>query len=126
MTLLRIEVVSIPVKDQTAAKAFYSDVLGFVVLRDLAVGENQRWVQLMIPETETTISLVTWFDAMAPGALQGLVLKTADIEATSKELQAKGLEISPIQDMPWGRFATFKDPDGNGYVLRQAPAGEMG
>ncbi len=120
MIIRRIDVVSVPVSDQLASKAFYSDVLGFEVIRDNPMGPDQRWVQLSLPGAQTSITLVTWFDSMPPGSLQGMVVDTTDIDAARKTLVEKGLRITEVQDAPWGRYATFADPDGNGWVLKQA------
>jgi predicted enzyme related to lactoylglutathione lyase len=56
---------------------------------------------------------------MPPGSQQGVVLATKDIQADHKTLKARGVDISEIQEMPWGMSATFADPDGNGWVLQQ-------
>ena len=119
-SIRRIDVISIPVSDQDAAKRFYSDVLGFKIIRDNPMGPDRRWVQMGPPGAETSITLVTWFESMPPGVLQGLVLDTTDIESTREELAARGLAITEVEDAPWGRFATFADPAGNGWVLQQA------
>jgi uncharacterized glyoxalase superfamily protein PhnB len=56
---------------------------------------------------------------MPPGSVQGLVLAVDDIDATYDELAARGVEFAgPVDDTPYGRFASFSDPDGNGWVLR--------
>ena len=119
MNINRIAIISIPVKDQQAAKAFYTGKLGFTVLAENPMGPNQTWVQLGIPGAQTSITLVTWFDNMPPGSAQGMVLDTSDIVADHAELQAKGVDVSPVEDQPWGIFTTFVDPDGNGWVLQQ-------
>jgi catechol 2,3-dioxygenase-like lactoylglutathione lyase family enzyme len=120
MRLNRIEVISIPVADQDRAKTFYRDVLGFVLVRDVPMSPQARWIQLTPEGAETSISLVTWFEAMRPGGVRGLVLQSDDIVAAHKSLLDKGVPISEIRSEPWGLFATFEDPDGNGWVLRQA------
>ena len=56
---------------------------------------------------------------MPPGSLQGMVLSTKDIVEAYRSLTDKGLTLSPVQSAPWGRYATFEDPDGNGWVLEQ-------
>jgi len=122
MHIQYIDILSIPVKEQEAAKDFYRNVLGFQVLRDDLMGENQRWVQLGLPGAQTSITLVNWFDAMPPGCLRGLVLGTADLAGDHTDLREQGVEISEIEAAPWGRYATFTDPDGNGWVLQEAPA----
>lgn len=114
---MKIDVVSIPVSDQDRAKTFYADVLGFEVVRDNAFGNGQRWVQLRPPGGEASITLVTWFEGMRPGAVQGLVLQVEDIERLQADLKERGLEIGEVETQPWGRFAAFRDPDGNGWVL---------
>lgn len=121
MKLNRIDIVSIPVKDQQSAKVFYTEVLGFSVTRDNPMGPEQRWIELVLEGAETSITLVTWFDSMPPGSVQGLVLDTDDLLTAHSQLKSKGLDISDVEDAPWGRYATFKDPDGNGWVLQQTP-----
>jgi catechol 2,3-dioxygenase-like lactoylglutathione lyase family enzyme len=121
MRLNRIEVISIPVSDQDRAKSFYRDVLGFVLLRDVPMSPQARWIQLTPEGAETSISLVTWFDSMRPGGIKGLVLHTDDIVAAHKSLSERGVLLSEIKTEPWGLFATFEDPDGNGWLLRQVP-----
>jgi uncharacterized glyoxalase superfamily protein PhnB len=58
---------------------------------------------------------------MDPGSLQGLQLVVEDIEAARDELLGRGLEVSEVQDFPWGRFVFFSDPDGNGWAVQQIP-----
>lgn len=123
MQIEHIDILSVPVKNQEEGKRFYRDVLGFRVLSDDPMGENQRWVQLGLPGAQTSITLVNWFDAMPPGCLQGVVLRTADLDSDHTALRERDLEISDIDNAPWGRYATFTDPDGNGWVLQEAPAG---
>jgi predicted enzyme related to lactoylglutathione lyase len=73
-------------------------------------------------DSDTSLSLVTWFDSMPPGSLQGLVVATDDIHATHEELAARGASFDfPPTEMPGGTQAVFRDPDGNGLVLWQRP-----
>jgi catechol 2,3-dioxygenase-like lactoylglutathione lyase family enzyme len=113
-----IEVVSIPVSNQEVAKEFYLKI-GFQVIVEAPMGDGNTWVQLGIPGQTTSISLVTWFTKGPAGTLQGMVLKTDDIQADVAELKAKGIDVQPIDDTPWGKFASFYDPDGNGLILRE-------
>ncbi len=119
----KIRVISVPVGDQQAAKEFYTKVLGGTVEFDMPLGPDNpaRWISLKLPGVETRITLVTWFPQMPPGSLQGVVLATDDIAAAHAELKRRGLEISEIDVQPYGREATFRDPDGNGWVLQQPP-----
>ncbi len=120
----KIRVMSIPVSDQQVAKDFYTGVLGARVEIDLPFEQNGtlRWISLQLPGVETRITLVTWFPQMPPGSVQGIVLATDDIDAAHSVLKQRGLRISDIKDQPYGREATFADPDGNGWVLQQPPA----
>jgi catechol 2,3-dioxygenase-like lactoylglutathione lyase family enzyme len=115
----KISIVSIPVKDQQAAKTFYTAVLGCRVVEDNPMMPGSRWLRLEFPGVETRIVLANWFAQMPPGSLQGIVLITDDIIRTSKDLRDRGLEISEIKDQPYGKEGTFYDPDGNGWVLQQ-------
>ena len=113
-----IEVISIPVTDQQAAKDFYIKI-GFELIVEADMGNGATWVQLGLPGQGTSITLVNWFEQMSPGAMQGLVLKSEDIEKEVADLAAKGIEVKPIDQTPWGKFASFSDPDGNGLTLHQ-------
>jgi catechol 2,3-dioxygenase-like lactoylglutathione lyase family enzyme len=123
MSIVSFEIVSVPVSDQEGAKNFYRDVLGFELLRDEPMGPGVRWIQLAPPGCSTTIALVTWFDTMQPGGLQGVMLNVTDIDADHATLSARGLPLTEIREEPWGRYAMFSDPDGNGWILRPPPAG---
>ena len=120
MKINRIDIVSIPVSDQDRAKSFYEKVLGFKVVRDNPMGPGRRWVELAPPHAATSITLVTWFESMPPGAIKGLVLDTDDLEGTCATLAQRGLSLPDVESAPWGRFVTFEDPDGNGWVLQEA------
>ena len=121
MAITNLEVISVPVSDQERAKQFYAQTLGFKVEIDSIFGESMRWIMLRPPGSSTRITLVTWFDTMPAGSLNGAVLGCDDLEATLAELTARGLEFAEeeIQQAPWGRWKTFTDPDGNGWVLQQ-------
>ena len=86
------------------------------------MGPEMTWIQLAPPGQGVTIALVTWFEQMKPGGLQGVMVNTDDIDAEHALLRSRGLAIGPIEQQPWGRYAMFNDPDGNGWILRQPPA----
>ena len=121
MAIESFEIVSVPVSDQARSKAFYQDVLGFDLVRDEPMGPGMSWIQLCPKGSATTIALVTWFDTMKPGGLQGVMINCSDIDQDHADLTARGLQLSDINEEPWGRFAMFSDPDGNGWILRQPP-----
>jgi uncharacterized glyoxalase superfamily protein PhnB len=123
MRLGAIEILSIPVTDQQRAREFYERTLGFKLISDEPFEQGMRWVQLEPPGGGTNITLVTWFEGLRPGSLTGMVLACEDVDATYDELRARGVTFTaPPEDMPWGRFASLQDPDGNGWLLRQPPA----
>jgi catechol 2,3-dioxygenase-like lactoylglutathione lyase family enzyme len=121
MAVTSLEVVSIPVSDQDRAKSFYAGKLGFSAEIDGSFGEGMRWVMLRPPGSGTAITLVTWFETMPAGSLKGSVLGCDDLDKTLAELTARGVSFNEdeVQEAPWGRYKTFDDPDGNGWVLQQ-------
>lgn len=121
MKIQHVRIVSVPVRDQEQAKSFYVEQLGFEVRRDAAWGEGMRWVEVGPAGSTTSLTLVTWFESMPPGSLQGLVVTTDDIQATYLALRARGVQFDePPVEQPGGMLAVFRDPDGNGLVLAQA------
>ncbi|QXJ19577.1 VOC family protein [Actinomadura graeca] len=124
MTITRMSRLSLPVSDQDRAKDFYVGVLGFEVLGDSPVpfADGARWLEVGPAGGGTSAVLVTWLE-MEPGALTGLMLETTDIDADLARLRGAGVDVHGPADTPWGRQATFADPDGNGIVLAEAAAG---
>jgi len=120
-----VQLFSLSVADPDRAKAFYVDVLGFELVHDRSMGPGMRWVQVRPPGAATSITLVTWFETMAPGGTKGTVLETDDLEGDVAHLRSQGLDLSgDIETAPWGRYVTFDDPDGNGLVLQETAAQE--
>src|ERR1700744_4218244 len=113
-----ISIISIPVTDQQAAKEFYLK-LGFNLIVENQMGPNQTWIQLGFPDAQTTITLVTWFENMPPGSVNGFVISVDDRDAEITALTEKGIEVGAVDKTPWGRFAAVKDPDGNRLSLHQ-------
>jgi predicted enzyme related to lactoylglutathione lyase len=121
MAIQEVRVVSVPVSDQERAKEFYVEQLGFELSREDDSIPGIRWVQVTPKGGTTSLTLVTWFETMPPGSLQGLVLGSADLEKDCEELVARGVEFDqPLQQQPWGKEAVVRDPDGNRLVLQQA------
>ena len=120
----KVTYVSMPVRDQQAAKAFYVEKLGFELVVEAEMPDmSDKWIQLKPPASDATISLVTWMPSMAPGSLDGVVLGTDDIESSRARFVDRGVEVSAVTDEHWGRWATFRDVDGNGWVLVQSAHG---
>ncbi|MDB5686894.1 MAG: hypothetical protein JWR77_1483 [Rhizorhabdus sp.] len=116
---MSIAIVSIPVTDQAEARDFYRDILGLTLLRDEPMGPDMRWIQLQPKDGGPSIALVTWFEGLKPGGQQGLMLGIDDVDAEHARLSGLGIELTPIDEQPWGRFTMLKDPDGNGWILTQ-------
>jgi catechol 2,3-dioxygenase-like lactoylglutathione lyase family enzyme len=119
MTIRNVQLLSVPVSDQDRARDFYVNTLGFDLIADTQLGPDMRWVMVKPPQGQSALTLVTWFPTMPAGSLKGTVLETDDLDADVDRLNALGVSIANgIEDAPWGRFAQFDDPDGNGIVLQ--------
>jgi catechol 2,3-dioxygenase-like lactoylglutathione lyase family enzyme len=122
VALTHIALACVPVRDPDAAVEFYRDVLGFEVISDQVLEEGHRWVQLRPLGSPTAIALVTWFPSMPAGSVRGLVLATDDLDADAEALRSRGLDLpTDVETAAWGRWLSFSDPDGNGWVLQAAP-----
>ena len=130
----KIEVIQIPVSDVDRAKAFYADQLGFVDDLDLVLPTGSRLVQLTPPGSGCSIQLTTGMHTMPIGVLEGLQIVVDDIEAAKAHMDAQGVQAGPVQHFEdgawhdgkggdWNSFVMFSDPDGNGWVLQERPAG---
>jgi predicted enzyme related to lactoylglutathione lyase len=117
---LKLELVPVPVSDVDQAKTFYTERAGFVADHDHQVNDDLRFVQLTPPGSACSISIGTGITEMVPGTMRGLQLVVADIDAAKADFEARGLDVGPVQDFPWGRFVFFADPDGNTWAV-QAP-----
>jgi catechol 2,3-dioxygenase-like lactoylglutathione lyase family enzyme len=121
----KLELVPVPVTDVDRAKAFYTEKAGFNADHDHEVNEDVRFVQLTPPGSACSIAIGRGLVETPPGSAQGLQLVVDDIEAAHDDLAGRGVEVSDVQDFPWGRFVFFKDPDGNSWSVQQIvqPAG---
>jgi predicted enzyme related to lactoylglutathione lyase len=117
----RLEVVQVPVADVDRAKTFYTDQVGFNADHDHQVSDELRFVQLTPKGSGCSIVIGTGLGDMTPGSVQGLQLVVADINAARGELADRGVEVSEVQEFPWGSFVFFSDPDGNGWAVQQIP-----
>ncbi len=118
----QVQIVSAPVSDQERAKDFYLNTLGFELRQEAPFGDGMRWIEVAPEGSTASMTLVTCFESMPPGSLQGLVVATDDIRATHEELVARGVPFDfPPTEMPCGTQAVFRDADGNGLVLWERP-----
>jgi catechol 2,3-dioxygenase-like lactoylglutathione lyase family enzyme len=117
----RIELLTLPVTDVDRARDFYVNRAGFELDHDHRVNERLRFVQLTPPGSGCSIAVGEGLVDSQPGSVKGLQMVVDDIEAAQAELSARGLEIGEIQDLDWGRFLFFSDPDGNAWAIQQIP-----
>ena len=137
---MKLEVVVIPVSDVDRAKRFYGN-LGWRLDIDYAAGNDYRVVQFTPPGSGCSIMFGKNITAAAPGSAKALHLIVSDIEAVRDELLHRGIEISePFHDAggifhhasgealvsgpnpqrkSYASYASFSDPDGNGWVLQE-------
>ena|SRR5438067_2253448 len=118
----KLELVAVPVTDVDRAKAFYVDQVGFAADHDHTVSEEMRFVQLTPPGSACSIAFGRGIVDSEPGSVKGLQLVVADVAAARAELGGRGVEVSDVQDFPWGSFVFFSDPDGNAWSVQQLPA----
>ncbi|MGW7440844.1 VOC family protein [Streptomyces sp. NPDC054849] len=134
-----IEVIPVPVTDMDRAKEFYIDQIGFVLDLDDEVSPGVRIIQMTPPGSRCSIAMLHGMPAapgtktMSPGTLHGLQMCVTDIEAAHKDLTDRGVAVSPVRHLgptgwedgkggTWNSFITFNDPDGNGWVVQEAPS----
>jgi catechol 2,3-dioxygenase-like lactoylglutathione lyase family enzyme len=137
---MKLEVVVLPVSDVDKAKDFYQ-ALGWRLDADVAQSENFRVVQLTPPGSRCSIIFGTGITSAAAGSADGLQLTVTDIEAARNELISRGAEVSEVfhdaggvfhhagnagrvsgpapNRQSYGSFASFGDPDGNGWLLQE-------
>jgi catechol 2,3-dioxygenase-like lactoylglutathione lyase family enzyme len=145
---LKLEIVVIPVSDVDRAKAFYAK-LGWRLDADFASGDDYRVIQFTPPGSGCSVIFGTNVTGTAPGSARGLYLIVSDLEAARKDLLARGVDVSapfhdagdvrigPDEPYLFGRvrvsgpdpehrsyrsFASFSDPDGNGWLLQEITA----
>jgi catechol 2,3-dioxygenase-like lactoylglutathione lyase family enzyme len=122
---IKLELIAVPVTDVDRAKEFYERV-GFVVDHDHIVSDDVRFVQLTPPGSACSICIGKGLTQMTPGSLDNMQAVVADADAVHADLVARGIDASPVDDQPWGRFVYFTDPDGNRWALQQLPEWSQG
>lgn len=137
---LKLEVVVLPVADVDRARDFYQS-LGWRLDADFSVSEDYRVVQVTPPGSPTSVIFGTGVSSAAPGSVQGLYLIVSDIDGARADLAGHGVDISEVfhdatgifnhagtdsrvtgpdpQRRSYSSFASFSDPDGNGWVLQE-------
>jgi catechol 2,3-dioxygenase-like lactoylglutathione lyase family enzyme len=116
---MRIELVAIPVTDVDRAKSFYVDKVGFNADHDYPINPQLRFVQLTPPGSACSVVMGLGITDMPPGSQRGVQMVVADAAAARTELAGRGVEVSEVDDQPWGKFVYFADPDGNTWSLQE-------
>ena len=125
---LKLELVAVPVSDVDRAKEFY-ERLGWREDIDLDAGEV-RSVQMTPPHSECSIHFGKGLTASEPGSVDRLILAVTDIESARDDLISRGVDVSEvyearppgfesIEGRSYFTYASFKDPDGNGWLLQE-------
>ena len=115
----KLELVAVPVSDGDRATRFNTERVGFNAAHDHQLSDELRFVQLTPPGSACSIALGTGLTDAQPGSVTGLQMVVSDIEAARTQLVEGGVEVSEVQDFPWGRFVFFADPDGNRWAVQQ-------
>jgi predicted enzyme related to lactoylglutathione lyase len=115
----KLELVNVPVSDVDRARDFYANQVGFALDYDHRVNDGLRFVQLTPKGSGCSIAIGTGLSNKAPGSVSGLQLVVDDADTARAELVSRGVDATPVQEFPWGRFTFFQDPDGNGWAVQQ-------
>src|SRR5687767_9188229 len=110
-----------PVSDVDAAKAFYTERVGFNLDHDSRPNESMRVVQMTPPGSACSVVIGEGLPLGDPGSVRGVQLVVGDIDAVREALAGRGVGVSEVQQLgpegsPGSRFCFFDDPDGNGGV----------
>ena len=115
----KLELIAVPVSDVDRAKAFYVDQVGFNADHDRRVNEDLRFIQLTPPGSACSIAFGDGITEAEPGSVKGLQLVVDNADAAHAELSGRGVDVSDVQEFPWGRFVFFSDPDGNAWAVQE-------
>jgi predicted enzyme related to lactoylglutathione lyase len=116
---MKLELVTVPVSDVDRAKAFYSEQVGFTVDHDHTVSDEMRFVQLTPPGSGCSIAIGKGLTQATPGSIESLQLVVDSADRALDELAARGVDVSDVEEFPWGRFVFFADPDGNKWAIQE-------
>ncbi|HEX4444094.1 MAG TPA: VOC family protein [Galbitalea sp.] len=117
----KIELVAIPVSDVDRAIRFYRDQVGFALDHDHHIDGGIRFVQLTPPGSACSIVMGDGITEMVPGSQKGVQIVIGDADAARAQLVEAGVDVGEVQELPWGRFVFFSDPDGNTWSLQEVP-----
>jgi catechol 2,3-dioxygenase-like lactoylglutathione lyase family enzyme len=121
---LKLEVVPMPVRDVDAAKAFYTEQVGFDLDHDVEPAPGMRVVQMTPPGSACSVVIGEGLPLGEPGSVKGVQLVVEDVDAVRDGLLERGVKVGEVQQLgpegaPGSRFCFFEDPDGNGWAIQQ-------
>jgi catechol 2,3-dioxygenase-like lactoylglutathione lyase family enzyme len=121
---MRLEVIPIPVSDVDAAKAFYTEQVGFALDHDVRPGGGMRVVQMTPPGSACSVVIGEGLPIGQPGSIKGVQLVVEDIDAVRQALLSRGVPVGEVQQLgpegaPGSRFCFFEDPEGNGWAVQE-------
>jgi catechol 2,3-dioxygenase-like lactoylglutathione lyase family enzyme len=121
---MKLEVVPIPVRDVDAAKAFYTQQVGFHLDHDVRPSQTMRIVQLTPPGSGCSVVIGEGLPLGEPGSVKGVQLVVENLDAVRGELAERGVGITAVQQLgpegtPGSRFCFFDDPDGNTWAIQE-------
>jgi catechol 2,3-dioxygenase-like lactoylglutathione lyase family enzyme len=121
---LKLEVVPMPVSDVDAAKAFYTEKVGFNLDHDIEPGNGMRVVQMTPPGSACSVVIGMGLPLGEPGSVKGVQLVVEDIDAVRSALAERGVPVGEVQQLgpegaPGSRFCFFEDLDGNGWAIQE-------
>ena len=117
---MKLELIALPVSDIDNALDFYVNKVGFKLDHDHTVNDNLRFIQLTPPGSACSITFGKGIATdMKPGSLKGLQMVVPDSQAAYDELTSHCVEATKPEQMPWGKFVYFSDPDGNSWALQE-------
>ena len=121
---LKLEVVPMPVADVDAAKAFYTEKVGFNLDHDIEPGPGMRVVQMTPPGSACSVVIGVGLPLGEPGSVKGVQLVVEDIDAVRAAMAERGVPIGEVQQLgpegaPGSRFCFFEDPDGNTWAVQE-------
>jgi predicted enzyme related to lactoylglutathione lyase len=115
----KIELIPLAVSDVDRSVRFYGETLGWSVDHDRTVTPELRFVQVTPPGSACSVCFGTGIDMMPTGSAQYVQVVVADADAALAELRDRGVECRGVEELPWGRFVHFADPDGNRWAIQQ-------
>lgn len=116
----KIELIPMAVSDVDRAVEFYGRTIGWPVDFDQVVSEDLRFVQVTPPGSACSFCFGVGLDDMMPqGSSQTIQVVVDDADDAHAYLRSRGVECTEVEDLPWGRFVRFADPDGNRWAVQQ-------